>query len=84
MAPHCTALNLSDNKRCQDAAASLNGLFCAYHSRQCQGKISLSAIKLLLPTKKQVSTEITRIAMLDSMPWKKLPQLISLQPELRL
>ncbi|KAK4693776.1 hypothetical protein P7C71_g3680, partial [Lecanoromycetidae sp. Uapishka_2] len=37
MAPQCTALNLSDERWCEDAANSLNGLFCAFHSRQCQG-----------------------------------------------
>jgi len=33
----CTALNVSDEKRCEENATSLNGLFCAFHSRQCQG-----------------------------------------------
>ena len=29
MAPQCTALNVSDEKRCVDVATSLNGLFCS-------------------------------------------------------
>lgn len=37
MAPQCTALNISDESRCEEEASSLNGLFCLYHSRQCQG-----------------------------------------------
>lgn len=37
MAPQCTALNISDESRCEEEASSLNGLFCQYHSRQCQG-----------------------------------------------
>jgi hypothetical protein len=34
----CTALNLSDEKRCQEPATSINGLFCAFHSKQVQGQ----------------------------------------------
>ncbi|KAL8925664.1 MAG: hypothetical protein Q9208_003347 [Pyrenodesmia sp. 3 TL-2023] len=37
MASLCTALNVSDESRCKEAATSLNGLFCSFHSRQCQG-----------------------------------------------
>ena len=39
MAPKCSALNLSDQSRCDDEATSLNGLFCQFHSRQCQGAV---------------------------------------------
>ena len=37
MSHKCTALFVSDEKQCQDPATSLNGLFCKFHSRQCQG-----------------------------------------------
>lgn len=40
MAPQCTALNISDESRCEEEASSLNGLFCPYHSRQCQGLLA--------------------------------------------
>jgi len=33
----CKALNVSDEKRCLEAATSVNGLFCSFHSKQCQG-----------------------------------------------
>ncbi|MCJ1399001.1 hypothetical protein MMC11_002203 [Xylographa trunciseda] len=33
----CTALYISDDEPCKAAATSLNGLFCALHSKQCQG-----------------------------------------------
>lgn len=33
----CTALNLSDQSHCNEIATSINGLFCSFHSRQCQG-----------------------------------------------
>ncbi|KAL2061188.1 hypothetical protein VTL71DRAFT_7461 [Oculimacula yallundae] len=33
----CRALNISDEKQCTATATSVNGLFCAFHSRQCQG-----------------------------------------------
>ncbi|ESZ95248.1 hypothetical protein SBOR_4360 [Sclerotinia borealis F-4128] len=33
----CSALNLSDEKRCLETATSVNGLFCSFHSKQCQG-----------------------------------------------
>jgi len=36
MAPRCSALNVSDQLRCEEGATSLNGLFCSFHSRQCQ------------------------------------------------
>ena len=36
MAPQCSALNVSDQLRCEDVATSINGLFCSFHSRQCQ------------------------------------------------
>lgn len=39
MAPQCTALNVSDESRCEEEASSLNGLFCQYHSKQCQGML---------------------------------------------
>ncbi|KAH8762906.1 hypothetical protein F5882DRAFT_431367 [Hyaloscypha sp. PMI_1271] len=32
----CKALNVSDEKRCLEAATSINGLFCSFHSKQCQ------------------------------------------------
>ena len=37
MSRNCTALFVSDRRQCQDPATSLNGLFCNFHSRQCQG-----------------------------------------------
>src|SRR5277367_539868 len=37
MSRKCTALFVSDEKQCQDPATSLNGLFCNFHSKQCQG-----------------------------------------------
>ena len=40
----CTALNLSDEKRCQEPATSINGLFCAFHSKQVQGLSSHHSI----------------------------------------
>jgi hypothetical protein len=54
----CTALFVSDEKPCQDPATSLNGLFCAFHSRQCQGlykgykrrNAQLDSIRSTLPT----------------------------------
>ena len=33
----CTALNVSDEKHCEETATSMNGLFCSFHSHQCQG-----------------------------------------------
>jgi len=36
MAPQCSALNVSDQLRCEEGATSLNRLFCSFHSRQCQ------------------------------------------------
>ena len=36
MAPQCSALNVSDQLRCEEVATSINGLFCSFHSRQCQ------------------------------------------------
>ena len=39
----CTALNVSDESLCQESATSLNGLFCPYHSKQCQGQHSVLA-----------------------------------------
>ncbi|KAL8672046.1 MAG: hypothetical protein Q9168_003473 [Polycauliona sp. 1 TL-2023] len=39
MAPTCTALNISDGSLCTQVATSINGLFCSFHSRQCQGRI---------------------------------------------
>lgn len=33
----CNALNVSDEKRCLETATSINGLFCSFHSKQCQG-----------------------------------------------
>lgn len=33
----CRALNIADEKQCTAVATSINGLFCAFHSRQCQG-----------------------------------------------
>lgn len=36
MAPRCSALNVSDQLRCEEDATSISGLFCPYHSRQCQ------------------------------------------------
>jgi hypothetical protein len=58
MARKCTALFVSDEKQCQDPATSLNGLFCAFHSRQCQGlyrgykrrNARLDSIRSTLPT----------------------------------
>jgi hypothetical protein len=38
----CKALNVSDEKRCLEAATSVNGLFCSFHSKQCQGNFSIS------------------------------------------
>ncbi|KAF7909232.1 hypothetical protein EAE99_011447 [Botrytis elliptica] len=35
--PQCNALNVSDEKRCLENATSVNGLFCSFHSKQCQG-----------------------------------------------
>lgn len=37
MAPQCQALNLSDERRCAEAATNVNGLFCHFHSRQVYG-----------------------------------------------
>lgn len=37
MAPQCQALNLSDERRCTEAATNANGLFCHFHSRQVYG-----------------------------------------------
>ena len=37
MAPICTALNLSDESKCQDEATSTDGLFCRFHSKECYG-----------------------------------------------
>lgn len=37
----CRALNVSDEKRCVEIATSVNGLFCGFHSRQCQGMVAL-------------------------------------------
>ena len=37
MSRTCTALFVSDEKHCEDPATSQNGLFCKFHSRQCQG-----------------------------------------------
>jgi len=34
----CRALNVSDEKRCEETATSVNGMFCGFHSKQCQGK----------------------------------------------
>lgn len=42
----CTALNVSGQLRCEEVATSVNGLFCSFHSRQCQGK-NLTANKRL-------------------------------------
>ncbi|TVY41457.1 hypothetical protein LOCC1_G005138 [Lachnellula occidentalis] len=33
----CRALNVSDAKRCEETATSVNGMFCGFHSKQCQG-----------------------------------------------
>lgn len=33
----CRALNVSDEKRCEETATSVNGMFCGFHSKQCQG-----------------------------------------------
>ncbi|KAG4026378.1 hypothetical protein MFRU_041g00230 [Monilinia fructicola] len=33
----CNALNVSDESRCLETATSINGLFCSFHSKQCQG-----------------------------------------------
>lgn len=33
----CRALNVSDEMRCLETATSVNGLFCSFHSKQCQG-----------------------------------------------
>ncbi|EEP82860.1 predicted protein [Uncinocarpus reesii 1704] len=33
----CSALSLADEKPCQAAATSVNGLFCGLHARQCHG-----------------------------------------------
>lgn len=38
MASKCTAINLSDELQCEEEAKSLNGLFCHFHSKQCQGQ----------------------------------------------
>lgn len=35
--PQCNALNVSDEKQCLEIATSVNGLFCSFHSKQCQG-----------------------------------------------
>lgn len=37
MASQCTAFNVSDEKKCDATATSLNGPFCRFHSKQCQG-----------------------------------------------
>ncbi|KAL9633520.1 MAG: hypothetical protein Q9164_004648, partial [Protoblastenia rupestris] len=36
----CTALNVSDQQRCEESATSLNGLFCSFHSKQCQAYLA--------------------------------------------
>lgn len=46
----CTAINLSDEIRCEEAATSLNGLFCRFHSKQCQGLLFCRAYGPCLPT----------------------------------
>ncbi|CAI6337418.1 unnamed protein product [Periconia digitata] len=33
----CTALNISDEQKCTASAISINGLFCRFHAKQCQG-----------------------------------------------
>jgi hypothetical protein len=58
MSRKCTALFVSDEKQCQDPATSLNGLFCHFHSRQCQGlykgykrrNAQLDSMRAALPT----------------------------------
>ncbi|KAI0098675.1 hypothetical protein GGR51DRAFT_577026 [Nemania sp. FL0031] len=35
--PICQALNLSDGKRCTNAAIVWDGLFCRFHGKQCHG-----------------------------------------------
>ena len=58
MSRKCTALFVSDEKQCQDPATSLNGLFCNFHSRQCQGlykgykrrNAQLDSMRAALPT----------------------------------
>lgn len=37
MSSQCTALNVSDEKRCSDQATNANGLFCRLHARQVMG-----------------------------------------------
>ncbi|KAF1983275.1 hypothetical protein K402DRAFT_338776 [Aulographum hederae CBS 113979] len=37
MAPQCTALSIADERKCTQAATSSNGLFCAFHNKQCYG-----------------------------------------------
>ena len=34
---HFTAKNISDEKTCADETTTVNGLFCSFHSKQCQG-----------------------------------------------
>jgi hypothetical protein len=58
MSRKCTALFVSDEKQCQDPATSLNGLFCYFHSKQCQGlykgykrrNAQLDSMRAALPT----------------------------------
>lgn len=51
MAPQCSALNVSDQSRCDDEATSVNGLFCSFHSKQCQGILPCqSSFNLLAET----------------------------------
>ena len=58
MSHKCTALFVSDEKQCQDPATSLNGLFCNFHSKQCQGlykgykrrNAQLDSMRAALPT----------------------------------
>jgi hypothetical protein len=58
MSRKCTALFVSDEKQCQDPATSLNGLFCNFHSKQCQGlykgykrrNAQLDSMRAALPT----------------------------------
>jgi hypothetical protein len=63
----CTALNLSDEKRCQEPATSINGLFCAFHSRQVQGHSDRPcSVSIATDSLSKVSIEDTRDEMRTS------------------
>lgn len=63
----CNALNVSDEQRCLETATSVNGLFCSFHSKQCQGiwVLSNTASDFNIPNKLQVSIADTSFEQLD-------------------